>query len=63
MTQEQVIKKFKAYQAEVEKNVQSNAGVGAHVAATLLLAEVVSNIKIGIHKQAWEELADELSSL
>jgi hypothetical protein len=63
MTQEQILKKFKSYRIEVAKEIKTNEGVESQIAAALLLAEVASNLKIGIQKQAWEELADELSSL
>ena len=55
MNQKQIIDKFNSYKSAV--------GNDSEPAAILLLVEVLTNLNIGIKKQAWKDLADEISDL
>lgn len=63
MDQQQVIKKYNAYYDAVKKDEVRPVVSYADTAALLTLTEVISNLTIGIKKQSWKELADEISDL
>lgn len=54
MNQKQIMDKFNSYKKLIDNDT---------VASTLLLVEVLTNLNIGIKKQAWKDLADEISDL
>lgn len=64
MDQQQIIKKYNGYYDAIKADNEKRPVVSySDSAALLTLAEVMSNLTIGIKKQAWKELADEISDL
>jgi hypothetical protein len=63
MDQQQIIKKYVGYYDAVKADEKRPVVSYADTAALLTLAEVMSNLTIGIKKQAWKDLADEVSDL
>ena len=61
MDQQQIIKKYNGYYDAVKADSEKRPVVSySDSAALLTLAEVMSNLTIGIKKQAWKELPDEI---